>query len=217
MRIQRCSWTGNLLLVKSETQEISLEKDAFYRLKESLQRLETLQKSREKISLSDDGTLKAGWNGYGERFYLDIRKWIDDSVPTKQGVTLNPVEYRLLKLYLTDSLEMKMFKRAYAELLKRKVKDYMKTSCDGCAVQHGSQMQHSCVMTRDCAAVSEYVQKFGWRMRHAEVVSEAAALALKRDFCLLRPRETIILIETVMGDEIIEKAGTDEDVDTCDC
>ena len=168
-----------------------------------------MRQSKEKLVLSADGQVKACWNRYDDSFYLNIRRYVEDDIATQCGVTLNLPEWVQLKSWLTDSSEVRLLMKAYAELLRTKARQELKATCTGCSVQHGSQRSHECIMAKDVEAVAAYVQNHGWMMRRAEVVLEAAKLAVQKGMTLCRPRECLLLIEELKKDELISMAGRD--------
>lgn len=211
MQVTRCPWSSNLQVSKSSGASITLQPDQWVRLQNNITKLESLRETAEKIVISGCGNVKAGWHNYENNKYVNLRRYVDGSIPTAIGVTLTETEWAQVKFWLQDSLEMRIMKQAYAQTLREKAREYNKSSCEGCHIQHGSQHHHQCVMSTDSDSVARYVHKHGWHLKHALIVLEAARIALKKGFCLCRPRETLLFIEALYENDVVQSAGAEED------
>lgn len=205
VRVQECPWTGGVTIAKTTTQRITLTLDTFYKLKNSVDQVDKkVQKNR--IPISADGTVQAGWSMFEGKPYLNIRQWGADDKPTIYGVNLRADEWETLKLFLVESREMTLLKNAYAGLLSDKAWTVTKASCNGCRIDHPSQHQHECLISVGEESVDRYLGTHSWKMDRAEVVARAATEAVKTGYCLVRPRDNIVIIEATMRDEIVKLA-----------
>ena len=203
VRVYECQWTGGVVIAKSTTQKITLNLDTFYKLKNSVEQVDKMDREN-RTPLSSDGTVQAGWTMFEGKPYLNIRRWVSDDKPSIYGVNLREDEWQTLKLYLVESREMTLIKNAYASLLANKAWSAIKATCNGCRIDHPSQHQHDCLTINAEESVERYLMTHSWKVDRAEVVARAANEALKTGYCLTRPRDILVVVETTMRDEIVK-------------
>jgi hypothetical protein len=205
LTIKVCEWSGNLILSKSPTQEITLDLESYYKLKELIPKLEVKDFST-RYELSRASGLKVGWSDFSDKQFLHIRRWTFNDKPTHTGVTFNDDEYKMLRDVLSESLEMELFKMACAEDLKDKAMSLLRTTCDGCALNHSSQTHHTCLMTTTEDAIDAYLSEKPWLPLYSEIVLRAAQEANRRRYVIKNPKLHLDVIGAVMQDAVKKMA-----------
>lgn len=206
VRLDQCSWTGGLLISKTHVQKITLDLDTYYRLKELVGELDQAVQLK-RVPISADGTVQGCWTTFEGRPYLNIRKWTADGKQSIYGVSLREDEWSVLKSFLSDSVEMKLVKKAYAVSLREKAWNHLKTSCVGCKIDHPSQTQHPCLTSSTSEAVDSYLADHTWKIQTPEVILKAAQEAMKKGYCLKSPLDHVTVIESLLRQEIVELAS----------
>ena len=90
------------------------------------------------------GEIKATVSRYEGKVYLNVRLWVKGDVACKQGVTFGYEGWSHVKSFMGGDLEVQIAMAAYAKALRLHHKELH--PCEGCAINHPSQDQHSCMM-----------------------------------------------------------------------
>lgn len=204
VRIQECVWSGGLLLGKSDTQKVALNKANFYKLKELIPKVDKMKGTTDKIPLAGDG-IYVGWSELSAGWFVNIRRWTEFNRATTVGVCLSQDEWSVLKQYLTfNDEEMNLIKAAYVELLYARVNSYCRENCEGCRIADPSQMNHDCLTATTQEMLNKYLVENCWKTPRHQVILQAAKSAVKNGYALQAPKEYCVVIETMHKEDVLK-------------
>lgn len=210
----RCAWSHNLRIRKSETQCIVLTSAQYIELKlNSGEISRALAQSRVKERdwiLGGNPETKASLSLFKDRAYVNIRVW-DGSYPTKMGITLNAVEWTQLCSVLNETNpELKCCIKAYADIVRDRAIENWKRQCIGCETEDPSQRAHSCLAIPTGEAVDLYVSERGAEVHVRDIIVKAAIEAQKRGVTLHKPAEYVEVVKATMMEQALDRARTSQ-------
>lgn len=134
--------------------------------------------------------------------YLHIRVW-KESKPTKQGVSLNFLEWLHLMSFLTFDVEAEIGIIVLKEMFCQNVNLAVKEKCEGCKHQWASQKDHDCLMKGWDIANSVLDDVFK-DVDYLEFMAALGKVAQKKKVAVKRPYETFHILKLCKEKELKE-------------
>ena len=163
--------------------------------------LEGLERTQIRVTHSE----------YEGRTYCNIREWVHNSKPCKQGVTFGETGFLHLRHCLGENHEYKMIKEAYEEYVRELIDARVKKDCVGCVNEHPSQRSHTCfdqegvINKLQFERLEHLINSWGFTGKLAEI-ARLKGLPLRN-----RPHEAFKLAHYTLREEILKKMTDESD------
>ena len=202
---------GVMISQPEKERQVFLYDSAWKSLAASKKKITKALKAERETQLQIDEVkdIRVHITTFQDKCYVHIRRWWNDK-PTKNGVALLEEEWDQLKTHLGDNEETSLGVSVMKRMVRERMQDAMRATCEGCVKDWASQTDHDCLMERQSTAELA-VKKAMKDLPVCDFIHRFAQEAAKENLVLESPHQTYKRIMMFHADEIREEVVADFD------